>query len=206
VFTCSKCKDEFDEDQRATGYAQCRDCRAQYLKEWREKNPGRNAELCRARAARDPERVKREQAAYRADPANQEKARQVAKAWYRENRERALQWAKDNLDRQRPLKNARHKARLAEDPVYVAYCQRHGRVMRAKRRCAENSPLAAHFEAETKAFYFNCPFGMEVDHIHPVVSKRAGVHVASGLHVPWNLQYLPMVENRSKSCKLIEEV
>lgn len=204
MFTCSKCGGEFENDQRAAGgYSQCRECRAQYLKEWRLRNPGRNAELCKARAARDPNRVKREQETYRADPAHQKIAKRKAKEWYRENRERALQWAKDNYQWTYPLAVERHRKRFASDPEYVEYHRRHARVTRAKRRCAEESPLADHFREEIKAIYFNCPLGYEVDHIDPFIGKRGGEHVACGLHVPWNLQYLTMKENRAKGSKLI---
>lgn len=54
--------------------------------------------------------------------------------------------------------------------------------------------------------YQNCPPGYHVDHIIPVKAydMRDGkrVHVASGLHVSWNLQYLPAQVNLKKSCNL----
>lgn len=46
-------------------------------------------------------------------------------------------------------------------------------------------------------FYAGCPKGFEVDHIVPLQAKEA-----SGLHVLWNLQYLPKVLNRKKGNKL----
>ena len=199
-------ENEFDEDQRANGYSQCRKCRSDYLKEWRAKNPGRNAALCKKWGEENADRKRELGERYRADSEHQEIAKQKAAEWYRKNKLQALQWARDNLDRQRPLKNARYHSRKAEDPAFVEYVRRHGRVTRAKRRCAENSALADHYREEIKAIYFNCPSGHEIDHIRPLIGKRDGVHVASGLHVPWNLQALPMRENRSKSCKLLEEL
>ena len=50
---------------------------------------------------------------------------------------------------------------------------------------------------ELRRIYENCPSGHHVDHIHPLKHPQL-----CGLHVPWNLQYLPAEENLRKYNRL----
>jgi 5-methylcytosine-specific restriction endonuclease McrA len=72
---------------------------------------------------------------------------------------------------------------------------------RAKYRAAklERTPKWANM-LHIEEFYARCPEGHEVDHIVPLQGERV-----CGLHVLENLQYLTVVENRSKSNKYEEE-
>lgn len=53
---------------------------------------------------------------------------------------------------------------------------------------------------ELLRIYKECPDGHEVDHIHPLSGKTS-----SGLHVPWNLWYLPPAENQRKNNRLLSD-
>ncbi len=50
---------------------------------------------------------------------------------------------------------------------------------------------------ELYKIYQNCLPGYHIDHIIPITHP-----LICGLHVPWNLQYLPAIENIKKSNKL----
>ena len=56
------------------------------------------------------------------------------------------------------------------------------------------------FNNELRLIYKNRPEGHHVDHIIPLkgIDKVTGQHVVCGLHVPWNLQYMPSSDNITK--------
>jgi len=100
------------------------------------------------------------------------------KSWKENNRDRRLEYQR------------KHQAKYRQDNLdaYNAY-------MLARHHLRRAAALPG-YEAEIREIYRNCPEGHEVDHIVPI----KGMNV-SGLHVPWNLQYLPVAENRAKGNK-----
>jgi hypothetical protein len=88
----------------------------------------------------------------------------------------------------------RSKNRLAQQEFYHNN-KEYYRQKKAKYRAIKIKacPIWADLEA-IKHFYYSCPEGHHVDHIVPLQGKYV-----CGLHVPWNLQYLPAKENCSKS-------
>ncbi len=107
---------------------------------------------------------------------NPEKIKAYRKKWLAKNKERydssRRRWVREN-----------GKKVLAETRKYQA-----AKIHRTPKWLTKEQKLTM------RTFYENCPDGYEVDHIVPLQGKEV-----SGLHVPWNLQYLEMRANRRKS-------
>jgi hypothetical protein len=64
------------------------------------------------------------------------------------------------------------------------------------RRAKKQIKLAKMFKNEIIKIYSECPKNMVVDHIVPLINENI-----SGLHVPWNFEYLTKYKNSTKSNK-----
>jgi hypothetical protein len=124
---------------------------------------------------------------------NLEKIKENYYKYYEENKEiyieRAQIWATNNPEKRKEItKNYadRNKnAKIARTAMY-----------RARRRMATPAWLSDKQIEEIKQIYIHRPEGHCVDHIVPIGGENV-----CGLHVPWNLQYLPEYQNESKGNK-----
>ena len=139
-----------------------------------------------ARASRYYGRYREGQNAWRS-------ARYASDAAYRE---RIAAQKKAGYERRKQAINQARRERWANDPNNPArlYFRR-----KDVKRC---TPPWVSKEA-LLAIYGNCPEGHEVDHIIPIKGKIDG-RLVCGLHVPWNLQYLTVTQNRKKKNRISE--
>jgi hypothetical protein len=92
-----------------------------------------------------------------------------------------------------------------EHPEEAKARSNHNTSMRRSRKRHATLPwLNKDMKLQIRRIYAGCPAGYHVDHIIPLkaVNPSTREHVASGLHVPWNLQYLTAHDNESKQNKL----
>lgn len=115
---------------------------------------------------------------------NIEKKRQIARQWYEDNKENVKN-DRSRRSKEWRLKNPeRYKARQKTTVIL-------------RQRMIGGQKIAKHYRKELNEIYLKCPLGWHVDHIVPLRGK--GIN---GLHVPWNLQYLPALVNMTKGNKM----
>jgi len=138
-------------------------------------------------------------------PSEEERiaAIKIAKAAWEEKNKQSIAakkaaWYAANKTRLAPI---RQEARKRHYERHRAECIAYVRRRAGKIRQAETL-LSKPEMVEVQAMYDFCRifFGFEVDHIIPLNGKTV-----SGLHVPWNLQVLPVAVNRKKHNKFDQQ-
>lgn len=183
-----------------------------------DRSPSGNCRPCSRKADEKRRPARREEAKERSRvwrEQNPERFRKAYRGWQEANRERTRQnakkWSQDNSDRVKENKRAwREKNRARLNALIAEYRKSNPGIRgaeRAARRVREKGqriPLTADQRRQIRDIYKKCKqisaeTGIlhHVDHIMPLAGKNC-----SGLHVPWNLQIIPAVDNVRKSNKV----
>ena len=167
-------------------------CASCYRKEYVANN--REKALTAQRKANLSKKSKAARKEYESSDKSRNRRRELDKQRYWQNPDKYR--SKNHTEERR----AKYREHYKENkPAYTEKASR-------RRKAVRVSDLGGIFREQTVEIYKNCPEGFEVDHIVPVKGKDflegKRQQVICGLHVPWNLQYLPKCENRKKNCNL----
>jgi hypothetical protein len=137
---------------------------------------------------------------------NKEYCKERSKKYYLDNAEilckKSRDWRKNNPEKAKEsdrIKTSK-RCKVAENLRFSIWRKNNKHKVNSNSSYYRNkktrSSLYNVHKIEIYTIYDNCPKGYQVDHIIPITNK-----LISGLHVPWNLQYLPKKENKFKSNK-----
>lgn len=117
-----------------------------------------------------------------------EKIKKWTKNWRDNNREHTREYSKQYRLKNKHTKEYKYKKAAADS------------ARRARQRKALPKWVDKKHKKRIVEFYKKCPEGHHIDHIIPLTNKNV-----CGLHVLWNLQYLPASENIRKKNNFRQE-
>lgn len=174
--------------------AYCLPCETEYKRRHYAKNADRVKQKSRAWSDANPDRKAATNKAYRARPDVREKHR-IRTAIYRAaNPEKRQETARRSYYKNKAACDARSKAWMEANPIWVRERGRRLKIMRKRAEVAWADPSAMReFYAEAAKLTLITGIIHEVDHIVPI----AGENVC-GLHCEANLEVVPRIVNRRK--------
>lgn len=177
----------------------CRECNNGVARKWGKDNPDKAAAKARRWAANNPGR--RQEITRKWMGENEGRFKAVKRDYYDRNKETLLahgkRWANENRERVRELSNGWKQKNAPK--VRAAWARRNAGKVQATPTWLNAIQLAQIEEFYEISAARTVQTGVEhhVDHIHPLRGENF-----RGLHVPWNLQVLPALENIAKGNKL----
>lgn len=112
---------------------------------------------------------------------------------YLRRRRRERPGSMSEIDRRAHQRHKDYKVEWARGPGKLSK-----QLDKQRRRAGPAMPPWAD-QDEIKRIYAERPDGMVVDHIVPLKHFTEEGYPVSGLHVPWNLQYIPQSKNAAKT-------
>lgn len=204
--TCTKCGDTkpldaFGKHKLGAGglRPRCRVCHNAESKAWKDANYDRH--IANNRRWKDENRERHNANTRAWAEANAQRKAETNRAWLEANRQRKAEtnraWRKANAGHVKKMNAAWKQANKGKVLAYTR--KRQTAAMRALPRWADISAITAVYERA--AFLRSIGVDVHVDHIVPLQGATV-----CGLHVHWNLEIVPAVDNIRKGNRLDEAV